>query len=228
MRSFVRRDSRRLSRAQSRALQTLWPVYGVRFQPLPLDVPDLYSRRAHLHVEVGAGSGEVALQLAAQHPENDYLLLEVDRACVGRILLAAAAQDLRNLRIMDHDAAEVFQCCLPADSVDAIYIFFPDPWPKRRHRKRRLIQTDFLRCLGTCLAPSGRIFIATDCHDYAQHMVQVFGSQRLLYRLGDQSASLPRPAWRRFAKYERRAHHLGHTVFDFCLAKSPVSCARTM
>jgi tRNA (guanine-N7-)-methyltransferase len=143
IRSFVIRTGR-ITEAQERALEDLWPQYGVEFQPHPLDASGLYGRNAPVSVEIGFGNGENLASLAAAHPERNYLGIEVHRPGVGRLLLAAQTQALTNVRVICHDAVEVLEHQIAPQSLDEILILFPDPWPKKRHHKRRLIQPAFV------------------------------------------------------------------------------------
>lgn len=229
IRSFVIRDRRRLSPAQDRVVQKLWPMFAVDFQARPLNVCELFSRRAPLTVEIGAGRGDFALQHAAQHPESDYLLLEANHFCIAQLLLGIKERGLRNMRFINHDAALIFRHQLPAASIDTICVFFPDPWVKRRHHKRRLLQADFLSCLASRLKSNGCLHIATDWVDYARHIAALIDSSQQLRGLSCDNGLVPRPTWRAVTKYEQRARTLPHDVFDFCLVKArATSAAREM
>lgn len=223
MRSFVRRDGRRLSEARRRALQKLWPAYGIDFRSQSLGLEEVFARRAPLVVEVGPGNGDATLRHAKHHPENNYLLLETDRSCVGQLLLVVARCGLCNVRVMNHDAVEVFAQQLPAASVDVVFIFFPDPWPKKRHHKRRLVQAGFLRHLVAVLKRNGQVFLATDWPDYARHIAAVFGADKQFLNLAGPSGLAPRPVWRAVTKYERRGRRLQHETYDFCYVSSSLS-----
>jgi tRNA (guanine-N7-)-methyltransferase len=219
LRSFVRREGR-MTVAQERALTDLWERYGVAGCDGVLDFTLLFGRQAPCHLEIGCGNGECLLTLAAAHPENNFLGVEVHRPGIGSLLLRAAQQGLTNLRILNGDAAEVVRWRLPAASLECIYIFFPDPWPKKRHHKRRLLQPEFLAVLGDRLQAPGRLFIATDWRDYAEHIAAALAQVPGLTDLAAPAPYAPRPAWRPLTRYERRALDLGHTVRDFLCGRA--------
>lgn len=213
VRSYVRREGR-ITAAQQRALAELWERYGCPSCDEPLDLDRLFGRPAPRHLEIGCGNGDFLLAAAQAHPENDYLGIEVHRPGLGSLLLRAQAADLRNLHILNRDAAEALAAQLPEDAFECAYLFFPDPWPKKRHHKRRLIQTDFAQRLQTRLRPHGRLFIATDWEDYALHIVEVMGAQDRLVNLAGAAIWAPRPKLRPLTRYENRALRLGHTIRD--------------
>lgn len=218
IRSFVTRAGR-ITPAQQRALEELWPKYGVEFAGAPLDVPALFGRQAPLTLEIGFGNGDNLLRLAAAHPERDFLGIEVHRAGVGRLLLALETGALRNARIICHDAVEVLAEQLPARSVDEILILFPDPWPKKRHHKRRLIQAAFVELAVSRLVPGGALRLATDWQPYALEMLETLASAGNLENLAPSGAFAPRPPEREPTRFERRGERLGHEVWDLAFRR---------
>lgn len=218
VRSFVTRAGR-ITPAQQRALAELWPKYGLEFTAQPLDLRALYARSAPCTIEIGFGNGDNLLRLAATHPERDFLGIEVHRAGIGRLLLALEAQQLRNVRIVCHDAVEVLGAQVPAVSVQEILILFPDPWPKKRHHKRRLVQTPFVELVAQRLRPGGVLRLATDWQPYAQAALEVLGASALLRNLSPDESFVPRPAERQPTRFEKRGERLGHDVWDLAFAR---------
>jgi len=213
IRSFVIRRGR-TTEAQERALGELWPRYGVEFTPEPLDLDALFGRRAPRTVEIGFGAGENLLALAARHPERDYLGIEVHPPGIGRVLNALAASGLANVRLSGHDAVEVFASQLPPDSLDEVLILFPDPWPKKRHHKRRLIQMPFVRCVASRLRSGGRVQLATDWAPYAEHMREVLDACGELGSLATDAGFMSSGGERAATRFERRGRRLGHEVWE--------------
>lgn len=211
-----------MTAAQARALEKLWARYGVAAEDRLLDIPALFGRCAPCHLEIGCGNGECILALAARHPENDYLGIEVHRPGVGSLLRLAAQAGLDNLRILQRDAVDAVLKQIPAASLECIYVFFPDPWPKKRHHKRRLLQAGFVAALRERLKAHGRLFIATDWQDYAEHITTATAAVAGLRNLAGNALYAPRPAWRPLTRYERRALSLGHTVRDFAFGRVPL------
>jgi tRNA (guanine-N7-)-methyltransferase len=218
IRSFVLRAGR-MTPAQERAMAELWPAYGVDLDDEPLDLEAIFGRRAPRCLEIGFGIGEVIGNLAEEHPEVDYLGLEVHRPGVGRLLLRAASSNLRNLRVICHDAVEVLKDKLGNDSFDEILVFFPDPWHKKRHHKRRLIGPEFVALAADKLRCGGVLRLATDWQDYAQQMLVVCNANHLLASLSKDRNYVERPAFRPATRFERRGARLGHGVWDLAYTK---------
>ena len=216
IRSFVVRAGR-MTAGQERALAELWPRYGIGWPPatLPLDFARVFGRSAPLTLEIGFGNGATLARLAATNPTRNYLGIEVHRPGIGHLLLAAEAANLANLRIIGHDAVEVLTQAVAADSVDEMLIQFPDPWPKKRHHKRRLIQPAFALLATGRLRPGGALRLATDWEEYALHMQEVLGACPLLRNSAAGGGAIARPAWRELTKFEQRGQQLGHGVWDF-------------
>jgi tRNA (guanine-N7-)-methyltransferase len=219
IRSFVIRNGR-ITPAQERALGALWPRYGVEFEPEPLDARALFGREAPRTVEIGFGNGDNLLALAREHPECDYLGVEVHRPGVGRLLLALEAQKLTNVRVICHDAVEVLARQLPPQAAQEILILFPDPWPKKRHHKRRLLQQPFVELAVSRLRVGGVLRIATDWKPYALEMLAVLNGLPGLENLAADASFVPRPGERAPTRFEKRGVRLGHEVWDLAFRRS--------
>jgi tRNA (guanine-N7-)-methyltransferase len=219
IRSFVTRAGR-ITPAQQRALDELWPRFGVEFAPAVLDVRALFGRAARCTIEIGFGNGDNLLDLAAAQPERDFLGVEVHRSGVGRVLLALETRQLHNVRLICHDAVEVLEQQIPQDSVDEILILFPDPWPKKRHHKRRLVQAPFAALAASRLAPGGRLRLATDWQPYALEMLETLRTIAPLENLASDGGFVSRPADREPTRFERRGERLGHDVWDLAFRRT--------
>jgi len=213
IRSFVRREGR-ITVAQTRALEQLLPRYGVAPGDAPLDLAALFGREAPVHLEIGFGNGEALAAMAGAHPENDYLGIEVHRPGVGMLLRALEAGGITNVRVLCADAREVLERRIPDGSLSAVYIFFPDPWPKKRHHKRRLVQPEFVTLVQRKLRVGGVLHLATDWEDYAQQMLAVLAAADGLDNTAPGGQFVARPAARALTRFERRGHRLGHGVRD--------------
>ncbi|MFO1371713.1 MAG: tRNA (guanosine(46)-N7)-methyltransferase TrmB [Candidatus Competibacteraceae bacterium] len=213
IRSFVRRTSR-LTRAQQRALTELWNRFGIE-ENTALLVPEvLFGRQAPLILEIGFGDGESLAAMAQVNPQVDYLGIEVHRPGVGHLLLRAEALSLSNLRVLCADAVGVLEKQLPDGCLERIQIFFPDPWPKARHHKRRLIQPLFAALLARKLKLTGQLHIATDWKDYADHILNTLSAVHELVNTATTGGFVPRPKHRLLTKFEERGQRLGHGVWD--------------
>lgn len=210
VRSFVRREGR-MTAAQKRALAGLYPRYGLVPGDNPIDFLAAYGRSAPVALEIGFGNGDALARLAAAHPEIDYLGVEVHRPGVGRLLARLEAEGLTNVRVVCADAKEVVARNIPDGSLTAVYVLFPDPWPKKRHHKRRLVQPDFVQLLRRKLALGGMLHLATDWPAYAEHMQAVL-------RAAEGFAAVSAAA-RPDTKYEARGRRLGHPVTDLAYAR---------
>jgi len=211
IRSFVLRQGR-VSNAQRRAHETLLPLYGIPFADDLLDLDKVFGRSAPKFLEIGFGMGETTVAIAQAHPQNDYLAIDVHTPGVGSLLKQIEESGLSNLRIIQHDAVEVLQRMLPPECLDGVHIFFPDPWPKARHHKRRLIQLQFIALLSERLKHGGYVHVATDWEEYAQQILQVLGNEPQLTNTAADYA--PCPAYRPSTKFEQRGLKLGHGVWD--------------
>jgi tRNA (guanine-N7-)-methyltransferase len=208
VRSYVTRAGR-LTGAQQRALAELWPRFGVDFGATPLDLTALFGNGRPLTLEIGFGNGEHLAGRAQAEPERNFLGVEVYRPGIGSLLRAAAAADLGNVRVIAHDAVEVLREQILPDALDEVELLFPDPWPKKRHHKRRLVQAEFVLLVATRLIGGGRFRLATDWEPYAEQMREVLDTCPLLAREGAAS-----PGSRAPTRFERRGRNLGLTVHD--------------
>jgi tRNA (guanine-N7-)-methyltransferase len=211
IRSYVLRQGR-MSNAQKRAYDTLLDRYAIPYSADMLDFTALFGRSAPNYVEIGFGMGETTAGIAQTHPHNNYLGLEVHTPGVGSLLKLIDQNGLTNVRIVQHDAVEVFEHMIPLGSLAGVHIFFPDPWPKKRHHKRRLMQPAFVKLLAARLAPGGYLHLATDWRDYAEHILTVLREEPLLENTAD--GFTLRPAHRPQTKFEQRGLKLGHGVWD--------------
>lgn len=213
IRSFVKRGGR-TTVAQERALAELWPKYGIEFRGEPIDLAGAFGREAPRVLEVGFGDGDTLVQLAASRPERDYLGIEVHPPGVGHCLLAAEAAGLSNVRVVRHDAVEVLERALPDGAFDEVLLYFADPWPKKRHHKRRLVQPPFLRLLGRKMKPGGVLRLATDWEPYAEWMLEALAQVPEFRNRAADGRYVPRPPERPVTKFERRGLRLGHVARD--------------
>ncbi len=217
IRSYVLRGGR-LGSGQQRALAELGPRFVLPFAAAPLDRAAAFGRAAPLIVEIGFGMGDATAQVAAAMPDRDLLGIEVHEAGVGALLRRIGEQGLANLRILRHDAVEVFEQMLAPGSLAGVHLWFPDPWPKKRHHKRRLVQPPFVALLASRLAPDGYLHCATDWQPYAEQMLEVLSAEPQLVNTA--AGYAPRPAWRPLTKFEQRGLALGHGVWDLVFRRS--------
>ena len=218
IRSFVLRQGR-VSNAQRRAVDTLLPRFGIAYAPAPCDFDAAFDRAAPRFLEIGFGMGETTARIAADHPQHDYIGIEVHTPGVGGLLRLIEAQQLANIRIIQHDAVEVVTHMIAKASVSGIHVFFPDPWPKKRHHKRRLLQPAFVQLLASRLQPGGYLHAATDWEEYAARILDVFSGEALLINSAEGFAA--RPDYRPLTKFEARGLKLGHGVWDVVFRAKP-------
>lgn len=211
IRSFVLRQGR-VSNAQHRAHKTLMPKYGIPFADNPLKLDQIFGRSVPKFLEIGFGMGETTVTIAKAHPQYDYLAIDVHTPGVGSLLKQIDECGLVNVRVIQHDAVEVLQRMLPPDCLDGVHIFFPDPWPKARHHKRRLIQPEFITFLCGHLKRGGYIHAATDWENYAGKILEVLRNEPQLANTAIDYAL--RPEYRPLTKFEQRGLRLGHGVWD--------------
>ena len=211
IRSFVTRAGR-VSTGQRRALDELSPQFVLPFAATPLDWTAAFGRTAARVLEIGFGMGATTAEIAAHRPDDDFLGIEVHEPGVGALLKLIGEQKLPNIRIIEHDAVEVVEQMLPESSLDGVHIYFPDPWHKARHHKRRLIQPPFVATLAARLKPGGYLHLATDWENYAEQMLEVLSAEPTLQNTATGYA--PRPDYRPVTKFERRGLKLGHGVWD--------------
>jgi len=216
IRSFVLRQGR-FSPGQQRAYDALMPRFGIAYRPGPLDLAAAFGRSAPTVLEIGFGMGETTARIAAENPGNDYLGVEVHTPGVGALLKRVEEQALTNVRVVQHDAVEVVRDMIPPASLAGIHVFFPDPWPKKRHHKRRLVQPAFVGLLASRLASGGYLHAATDWQEYADHILATLSAEPAL--VNRTSGFADRPATRPETKFEQRGRRLGHGSWDIVFEK---------
>jgi len=211
IRSYVLRQGR-FSPAQQRALTELMPRFGIAYRNAPLDFAEAFGRKAPVVAEIGFGMGDTTARIAEANPGTDYLAIEVHGPGVGSLLRRMDETGLSNIRIIQHDAVDVLRDMVPEGSLAAMHVFFPDPWPKKRHHKRRLLQPAFVELAASRLARGGVLHVATDWRDYAEQVLAILCASASLANTCKDFAD--RPAWRPETKFERRGLALGHGVWD--------------
>lgn len=215
IKSYVTRAGR-MTQAQTRGLTDIWPRLGLSIADGCQDLDALFGRRAPRVVEIGFGMGTSLIEQAEHHPQTDFIGIEVHAPGVGKLLDEADKRGLRNIRVYREDALAVLEQCLPADSVDTLQLFFPDPWPKTKHHKRRIVQPAFVALVRSRLAINGQFHLATDWEPYAEWMAEVLDAAPGFTNTasGDSAPYVPRPAFRPLTKFEQRGEKLGHGVWD--------------
>jgi tRNA (guanine-N7-)-methyltransferase len=216
IRSFVLRAGR-MGPGQQRALETLAPQFLLPYHPAPLDTDAAFGRHAPVVLEIGFGMGDATAQIAAARPETDFVAIEVHAPGVGSLLKQIGERQLGNLRLLQHDAVEVLEHMVAPGSLAGVHVYFPDPWHKKKHNKRRLIQPPLVALLASRLAPGGYLHCATDWQPYAEQMLEVLSAEPALANTAEGYA--PRPAWRPLTKFENRGLKLGHGVWDLVFTK---------
>lgn len=217
IRSFVLRQGR-LTKGQEKALSEFWPQFGVDYQAAQIDLPTIFGRADSLKIlEIGFGMGETTAKIAQGMPERDFLGVEVHTPGVGGLLKLVGEMSLSNVRVIQHDAVEVLNHMLPDASLDGVHIFFPDPWHKKRHHKRRLIQAEFVKLLCTKIRPGGYLHVATDWQEYAEWVLEVLQAEPLLKNTAQDYAE--KPSYRPLTKFENRGIKLGHGVWDLVFTR---------
>ena len=213
VKSFVKREGR-LTKAQGRALEEFWPTKGIEYQSEPLDLAAVFGRDAPVVVEIGFGMGKSLVTMAHEAPELNFIGIEVHRPGVGACLADAGELGVENLRVMEHDAVEVLKNMIPDASLHRLQLFFPDPWHKKRHHKRRIVQAEFAELVRTKLAVGGTFHMATDWEPYAEHMAEVMNAAEGYTNTAAEGDYVPRPDYRPTTKFEVRGQKLGHGVWD--------------
>ena len=217
IRSYVLRQGR-VSKAQQRAHDALLPLFGIPYTPEIIDLDSVFGRRAPKILEIGFGMGETTAAIAARYPENDYLGIEVHTPGVGSLLKQIQERGLTNVRVIQHDAVEVLIRMIALRSLAGVHLFFPDPWPKKRHHKRRLIQPAFAALLAGRMKPGAYLHVATDWEDYAEHILATLSAERGLQNTVERYAA--RPPYRPQTKFESRGLKLGHPVWDIVFRRN--------
>jgi len=213
IKSFVMRAGR-MTEGQQRGLDNGWPRFGLTLEAGAQDLDRLFGRRAPRTLEIGFGMGHSLLEMAAAAPQEDFIGIEVHRPGVGALLSGLLAQDLSNVRVYACDALEVLRHCIPDASLDRVLLFFPDPWHKARHNKRRIVQPAFAELVRSKLKPGGILHMATDWQPYAEHMLEVMDVAPGYLNLAGDERFVARPPERPITKFERRGERLGHGVWD--------------
>ena len=213
VKSFVKREGR-LTKGQEKALADYWPTMGIDYADAPLSLSDVFGRTAPVVVEIGFGMGKSLVEMAAASPDRDFIGIEVHRPGVGACLSDAGDQGVENLRVMEHDAVEVLKNMIPDGSLSRLQLFFPDPWHKKRHHKRRIVQSEFAELVRTKLAIGGCFHMATDWEPYAEHMAEVMNNAPGYTNTAEDGDYVPRPDYRPITKFETRGQKLGHGVWD--------------
>jgi tRNA (guanine-N7-)-methyltransferase len=213
VKSYVKREGR-LTKGQEKALVDYWPTMGIDYADAPLSLSDVFGRTAPVVVEIGFGMGKSLVEMAAASPDKDFIGIEVHRPGVGACLSDAGDQGVENLRVMEHDAVEVLKNMIPDGSLSRLQLFFPDPWHKKRHHKRRIVQSEFAELVRTKLAIGGCFHMATDWEAYAEHMAEVMNNAPGYTNTAEEGDYVPRPEYRPITKFETRGQKLGHGVWD--------------
>jgi tRNA (guanine-N7-)-methyltransferase len=219
VRSFVLRAGR-LTEGQKRALDELWPLYGIDEGENDLNLETLFGNDHPVIMEIGFGNGDATWQMALAHPEENYLAVEVHRPGVGHLLLKLEENGIGNVRIACEDAVELIRQRIPRGSLAGVRIYFPDPWPKKRHHKRRIIQAPFIGLLAEKMQAGGILHMATDWEQYAEYMLEVMHNSRDFENLAPDGKACPKPEWRPATKYEKRGERLGHSVLDLVFRRA--------
>ena len=213
VKSYVKREGR-LTKGQEKALADYWPTMGIDYADAPLSLSDVFGRTAPVVVEIGFGMGKSLVEMAAASPDKDFIGIEVHRPGVGACLSDAGDQGVENLRVMEHDAVEVLKNMIPDGSLSRLQLFFPDPWHKKRHHKRRIVQSEFAELVRTKLAIGGCFHMATDWEAYAEHMAEVMNNAPGYTNTAEEGDYVPRPEYRPITQFETRGQKLGHGVWD--------------
>ena len=218
IRSYVLRTGR-MTPGQQRAFAENWARWGLDFENGDPDFDRVFGRSGPRVLEIGFGMGQSLVEMAAAAPEKNFIGVEVHKPGVGRLLHSMVEEDVSNIRVYCHDAVEVLQHCIADESLDTVQIFFPDPWHKKRHHKRRLIQPEFVAQLALKLKPGGLLHLATDWENYAEQMMEVLSAAEGLQNTCGQGQFAPRPAHRPLTKFEQRGERLGHGVWDLLFTR---------
>jgi len=219
IRSFVIRGGR-ITEGQKAAFDRSWPNYGLSLYGGVVDPAKEFSRRAPLIVEVGFGMGDSLLEMLVADPEKDFVGIEVHPPGVGRLINNAEKLELKNLRVFMADAGDVLQDCFLDSSIDRLQLYFPDPWHKKKHHKRRIVQKEFIELVKNKLKPGGIFHLATDWENYAEQMLELLNDFPGLKNLSESNSTVDRPAFRPITKFEKRGNRLGHGVWDLMFTKS--------
>ncbi|EAR62766.1 tRNA (guanosine(46)-N7)-methyltransferase TrmB [Neptuniibacter caesariensis] len=219
VKSFVLRAGR-MTEGQQKAMEAVWPEMGLELQQGMLDLNEVFGREAPVVLEIGFGMGDSLVEMAKDQPEKNYIGIEVHRPGVGRLLSNAEKSELSNVRVFCDDAIEVLAQCIPDGSLSCIQLFFPDPWHKKRHHKRRIVQPEFAQTLRKKLKVGGVFHMATDWENYAEHMMEVMSEADGYQNVAGDGQYSPQPEWRPVTKFQKRGERLGHGVWDLMFEKT--------
>jgi len=206
--------------AQQRAIDVHLPTYGLEYSESKLDPTAVFGRDAPLWVEIGFGNGDALASMAQRFPERNFLGIEVHAPGVGSLLQTIHSLSLTNVRVLRHDAQEVVECMLESNSVERVLVFFPDPWPKKRHHKRRILQSGFISSIENVLLPAGVLHCATDWEEYAESVLELLSSRAALSNIDAGNGYAERPDYRAATRFEERGKRLGHRVYDLMFQKN--------
>jgi len=218
IRSFVRRSGR-TTESQSKAFEQHWPMFGLEVSACGQDIDLAFPDRRPRMLEIGFGMGDSLFEMAVDTPEYDFIGIEVHQAGVGRLLNLASKAGIDNLRVYCADGVDVLEKCIASKSLQRVQLYFPDPWPKKKHHKRRLVQPDFMSRVSDCIKTDGQFHAATDWEPYAEHMMEVLSAEPSLTNFAGPGKFCPKPAYRPATKFERRGRRLGHGVWDLVFEK---------
>ncbi|MBX2868529.1 MAG: tRNA (guanosine(46)-N7)-methyltransferase TrmB [Acidiferrobacterales bacterium] len=209
-----------MTKGQTRAMEVLWPLYGLTYaEDVPVNFEQTFGRDAPVVMEIGFGDGDALAQMAALHPEQNFIGVEVHTPGVGSLLIKMEEQDLRNIRVFNHDAVEILQNSIGSGQLDRIQLFFPDPWHKKRHHKRRILTPGFINQVHDKMRSGGVFHFATDWEDYAEEALEQLEGFKSFRNCNQSGGFSPRPDWRPETKFERRGKRLGHGVWDILMQK---------
>lgn len=218
IKSFVLRQGR-LTKSQQKAMDDHWSTFGLEIDNGMLDFTQVFGREAPTIVEIGFGMGTSLAEMAQTNPQNNYIGIEVHKPGVGALLKLIHEKGLTNLRVFNDDAIEILAKCIPENALSGVYLFFPDPWHKSRHHKRRIVQPEFAATLAKHLKVGGHFHMATDWENYAEHMMEVMSTAPDYRNTSGANHYTPRPDYRPLTKFEQRGHRLGHGVWDLIFEK---------
>lgn len=219
VRSFVLRTGR-MTEGQQNAMAAVWPRMGLNVADGKLDLAQTFGREAPVVLEIGFGMGDSLVEMAKAQPEKNYIGIEVHTPGVGRLLSNADEAGLTNIRVFEHDAVEVLDQCIPDGSLDTLQLFFPDPWHKKKHHKRRIVQPAFAQAIRKKLKVGGVFHMATDWENYAEHMMEVMSAAEGYNNVAGDGQYSPQPEWRPVTKFQKRGERLGHGVWDLMFART--------
>ncbi|MFY0656101.1 MAG: tRNA (guanosine(46)-N7)-methyltransferase TrmB [Neptunomonas phycophila] len=219
VRSFVMRAGR-TTEGQQKALEEVWPEMGLELKNGAIDFAEVFGRQAPVVLEIGFGMGDSLIEMATQQPDKNYIGIEVHRPGVGRLLSRANEAGLTNIRVYAEDAVEVLAECIPGNSLHALQLFFPDPWHKKKHHKRRIVQPEFAQKIRQKLEVGGYFHMATDWENYAEHMMEVMTAAEGFTNQAGEGEYSPRPEWRPVTKFQKRGERLGHGVWDLMFERT--------